>query len=227
MGSEVAQASKSQVPALRDPRIITAEDIAIPRLYIGQAISKPVEEGLVKSGNIFTAQDDSDPDPQVLAEGGEADTDGVVIHVLDLRKGISRSIDGVLETWAYNDPNAPVPCKETGAWTVYTYFVAIPEYADDIPFRWLLSRSAQPAAQKINTVLMRNKGGTPPYEYAFRVTTTKRSNKKGQQYFVPRVAQIEPASASVQVAADLYSLVEANQARVSAAHSADNNDPSI
>lgn len=207
----------------RDPYAITADDIAIPRLYLGQAISKPVEEGLVKSGQFFVAQDDSDPDPQVVADVGES----FDLHVLDLRKGISRSIEGVLESWAFDDPTAPVPCKETGAWTTYTYIVAIPAAATDLPYRWLLSRSAQPAAQKINVTILRNQDSTPIYKHGFRISATKRANKKGQQFYVPQVAQIEPTNDSLVVAEALFPIAQAKRAQIEAATARDNADPSL
>jgi hypothetical protein len=226
MGSEVATQAPAGVPDLKrptDPYSLTADDIAVPRLYLGQAISKPVEEGLVKSGEFFVAQDDSDPDPQVVAANGEE----FRLHILGWRKGISRSIDGVLESWAFDDPTAPVPSKHTGAWTTYTYYVAIPAVATDLPYRWLLSRTQQPAAQKINTTILRNQDTIPPWKLAFEVSSTKRANKKGQQFYVPQVAQVEPTSEELEVAEALYAIAEAKRQQIDSQAARDAADPSL
>jgi len=216
MGSDVAVQQEGQVPALRgdSARTLTAEDISFPRLYIGQAISNAVQDGLVAIGDIFVATDGDDPDPQVIAEDG--DEDGVLFHVLDLRKGISRTTDdGGLETWAYDDELAPKPGKATGAWVSYMYFLAIPDVDEDVPVRFLLSRSGQPAARKINTVLLRlNEAGEAHYNQAFRLTTAERMNREKKRYRVPRIRPVEPTEQSLEVATKLYSLVQQNQQKV-------------
>lgn len=196
--TEVAVPEKGNLPALAfdGTQALTVEDIALPRLYVAQAITNAVQEGTVKSGALFVAQDADDPDPAILADRG--DEDGVTLHVLALRRGKSRSIDGVLETWRYDDPNVP-----DDAWTTYTYATAIPSYETDLPIRWLLTRTGRPAAQKINTVLLRLPDDTPPYTVAFKVTTVERSNDKGR-YYIPRVTPTEPTDENVEVAADLY-----------------------
>lgn len=210
MSDALAVPEQAQVPDLvrADPaRTITAEDLAFPRLYIGQSISKHVKRREVDEGDLFVAQDADDPDPQIVAPVGSEE--GVLFHVLDLRKGKSRSIDGVLETWRYDDPNVPAD-----AWTTYTYFVALPEVDEDLPFRWLLTKSGRPAAQKINTVLQRLSGTKPPHEVAFRVTTGIKTNKKGQEYYVARVRPVEPTEKSLEVARTMASLVEQSQDKV-------------
>lgn len=217
MGADLA-APQTAVPDLvrrTAANTITVDDIKFDRLYIGQAISEPVQQGLVKVGDLFTAQDKDDPAPNILAKAG--DKNGVVFHYLDLRKGKSRSLQGVLETWKYDDPNVP-----QDAWTTYSYFIAIPEAADDIPFRLLLTRTGRSAAQKINTILMRASGSQPPYELAFRITTDLRQNDKGK-FYVPLVAPIEADAKSIAVARDLYEQVHANQDKVDAASA----EPSI
>jgi hypothetical protein len=208
-GTEVA-VQEGQVPALRrDPaRDLTLEDVSLQRLYLGQAISKAVVRGRVKFGDIFVADDKDDPNPTILATGDDAhgeDATGVTFHVLDLRKGKSRSIQGVLETWRYDDPNAP-----QDAWTTYTFFIAVPSYDEEAPLRYLLTKTARPTAQKINTVLARLPEGEPYYRTAFRLTCEHTQNEKGE-YYVPRVTPVDASEESIAVAANLYRLLAASE----------------
>jgi hypothetical protein len=199
-GTEIAEQQKGQVPALVNPNsALTGEDLAPPRLYVGQAISNAVQDGLVQAGAIFVAQDSDDPDPQVLAEKGSED--GVLFHVLALRKGKSISENGELRTFRFDDPDAPAE-----AWTTYTYALLVPDYDTVLPVRWLLTRTGRPAAQKINTVLFRQAGDQPSYAVAFRVTTVERSNDRGR-YFVPRVHPAEATDENIEAAAKLATVL--------------------
>jgi hypothetical protein len=220
-GSEVATTEGGNLPALRfdGGTTLTAEDLALPRLYVAQAITNAVQDGNVTAGALFVAQDSDDPDPVTLAEKGS--DEGVLIHVLALRKGKSLSVDGSLETWRYDDPNAP-----SDAWTTYTYAIAIPEYDSEIPCRWLLTRTGRPAAQKLNTVLARLSGQKPPYSVAFRVTTVERSNDRGR-YFIPRVAPTEATDENVEIAGRLYAQIGDSFAGSSSNQQAATADPAI
>ena len=217
-GTEVTEAVKGGVPALaHQPSLeIEAEDVALPRMYLGQFTSDHVKDKTsdVNAGDIFAAVGSDDPDPKVLYDG---EGDGVLIHVLGLRKGKSLSVDGELETWAFDDPDAPVE-----AWTTYNYFVFLPEVDNDVPYKWLCTRSAKPAAQQINTVLKRAEGRGPSWSVAFRVTTAHRSNKKGEWY-VPRVRQVEPDEKHVARAEALAQMI----AGVSAEANATGEEPAI
>ncbi len=218
MGTDVTQVQEGQVPALRQDasNTLTAADISFPRLYLGQAISNSVQDGNVAIGDYFVATDGDDPDPNVIASSPESADEGVLLYVLDLRKGISRSTeDGGLDTWAFDAPDAPAPGKATGAWVSYTYFVALPEVDEDIPVRYLLSRSGQPAARKINTILLRlNESGTPHYQQAFRLYQAERANREKKRYRIPRIASVEGTDASRAIAEKLYAKVAENQGSV-------------
>lgn len=219
--TEVAVPEASQVPDLRsrpanDARTLTVEDVKFPRLYIGQSISKHVERDQVKSGDLFVAQDNTDPAPTVLAKRGS--DKGVVFYVLDLRKGISRTDPETkrLDTWAWDDPEAPRPSKATGAWVSYTYFAVIPEYDDETVVRILFSRSGRSAAQKINTVLLRLQGEKPSYEAPFKLTTESRSNDAGSWY-QPLITPVEPTDEGLEAARALVDLIESAEDQVTAA----------
>jgi hypothetical protein len=216
-GSTEVAVQEGQVPALRDrSQTLTAEDLAFPRLYIGQDISEAVKSKLAESGDLFLASDQYDPDPSVLAKKGSET--GVTFYVVGWRKGISRSIDGQLDTWKFDDPTAPPYGPGTDAWISYTYFVAIPGVEEDVPVRFLISRTSQPAARKINTVLNRLGGEAPYYKQAFRLTTELRHRKEGPgTFYVAVVLPVEGTDEGREVAAKLAGLVDSQPDRVSAA----------
>ena len=204
MSGKAVATAKSAVPALATtPALeIGAEDIALPRLYIGQYMSDAVKDRNIDvgAGDIFVASGKDDPDPQVLWVAG-SDKPGPVVHVLSLRRGKSISEGGELVLFDYNDPDAPPE-----AWVTYNYMIAIPSFDEEIPVKWLLTRTGKPAAQQMNTVLKKNEGRGPSWVNAFEVTTDQRENKKGE-YFVPRVRKVEADDAAVKVAESLAAVV--------------------
>lgn len=215
--TEVTQREGAQVPALAQTPAteITADDVALPKLKIGQFMSNAVQENLVPAGSLFTSLDQDDPDPQVLWEPGN--DDGVTFYVLSLRKGKSVSEGGELVTFDFNDPDAP-----PDAWVTYTYAIAIPEVDEDLPFKFLLTRTGKPAAQQINLILKKNAAAGPSYGIAFEVRTAERSNDKGK-FFVPRVRQVEADAKQVEVAERLALMIAGEPA----AAQATGDEPSI
>jgi hypothetical protein len=124
----------------------------------------------------------------------------VDFYVLDLKKGKSLSVDGNLFTYAFDDPDAPEKC-----WTTYTYLIAAPAVSEQIPLRWLLTRTGRPTAQRINQVISLNAGQKPIYACGFNLTTKETKNDKGR-FFVPVVTPIEPTDEGLKVAEQLYTL---------------------
>lgn len=205
MGTQVAKQEKAAVPDLvRTPAFeITAEDVALPRLYIGQYMSNHVQEKIVAAGDIYVATGADDPEPEVLYDGKG---DGALVHVLSLKKGKSASVDGELELFDFDDPNAP-----EDAWVTYNYVIALPEYDYEVPAKWLLTRTGRPTAQRINTVLKKNEARLPAYANAFRVTTAERKNEKGK-FFVPQLRHVEANEDDVKIAEALAIMVSGNTA---------------
>lgn len=191
---------ESAVPDLvRTPALtITAEDIALPRIYLGQFMSQAVQDGLVKAGQIFSATGADDPDPTILwsSDGKGVFKDGVPIYVLTIKKGKSWTAGPgeELQLFDYDDPAAPAD-----AWVTYDYVVSIPEVDDQVPFKLLLTRTGKPAALQINTVLLKNATAGPSWNTKFVLTTAARENNKGK-YFVPRVAVGEAVASEVEIA---------------------------
>lgn len=197
------QRAAGQVPDLvRTPALtITAEDVALPRLYVAQYMSSAVQEQLVKAGSIFAALSGDDPDPVVLYDPAKKDAAGVVFYVIGLRKGKSFSdkeeTNGELLLWDYDDPNA-----DARAWVTYNYTLYVPELDDELPCKFLLTRTGKQTALKINTVLKKQSIAGPAWINAFKLTTAPRENTKGK-FFVAQVAQIEADPAQVEKAGAL------------------------
>lgn len=207
--TEVSTTSTS-VPALANtPALeISAEDVALPRIYLGQHMSEHVQESRVPYGSIFTALGSDDPDPEVLYENG--DDAGVIVHVLAMRKGKSYSDGGDLELFAFNDPAAPPE-----AWTTYNYVVTLPEQDPEVPYKWLLTKTGTPAARQINLILSKYAARGPAYSFAFEAKTAKRENDKGK-FVVPQVAQVEAKPENVAIAESLLVMVSGDSAEVAA-----------
>lgn len=202
---------ESKVPDLvATPALtITAEDVALPRLYIGQYMSQAVQEQRVKAGCIFSATGKDDPDPQVLWEHGSK-KDGVRFHVIGLRKGKSISDGGELVLFDYDDQAAP-----PDAWVTYNYTLAVPEVDQDVPFKLLLTRTGRPAALKINTVLKKNAILGPAWDSAFVLTTAARENAKGK-FFVAQVTPVAAQPDHVKVAESLALMMSSSAPEVDA-----------
>lgn len=212
MASKAVAETRSAVPAMvhRPALEIDGGDIALPRLYIGQFMSDAVKDGIVRAGSIYAATGQDDPDPQVLATGdpkvGVSRDDGVIVHILGMRKGKSFSDGGELQLFDFNDPSAP---KE--AWVTYNYTVCLPEIDAEVPFKWLLTKSGSATAKSINMVLM--KSGAPAHEIAFKFWTAKRENQKGE-WFVAQAARVDADAQNVEIAERLSAMVAGQTAEV-------------
>lgn len=201
-GTDVEQSEQSSVPALAGTPSseLSAEDIALPSLKLGQFMSDHVQEKIVPAGCLFTRLDQDDPDPAVLWEQGSEDL--LRFHVLSLEKGKSVSEDGELVRFAYDDPDAPAD-----AWVTYNYVIALPKVDPELPYKFLLTRTGKPAAQSINTVLIKNAASGPAHAIAFDLDCAERKNKKGK-YFVPRAKHVEADPEDVEVAANLAAQIQ-------------------
>lgn len=201
-GTSVA-ASRGALPELASTPALDlgADDIVLPRLYIGQFMSDHVQQQLVKPGSLFLAAGSEDPDPQVLWELDEKSKlkDDVVLHVLSLRRAKSFSEGGELQRYDYDDPAAP-----EGAWVTYNYMIALPAVSDEVPAKLLLTRTGKPAAQQINTILKKNESRGPAWQSAFKLTTAVRENPKGK-FFVPRIGIATATAEGTAIAESLAS----------------------
>jgi hypothetical protein len=190
-GSKVAERPAAQVPDLiRTPALeITAQDVVLPRIKMGQYMSGAVKEQLVNPGQLYATVGQDDPDPMILG-------DEITFYVLHVRRGKSFSEPGgELQRYDFDDPDAPAK-----AWVTFDYTIAVPEFDAGTPFKLLLTKTGMPAARQLNTILLR--ATVPQYSLAFRLATKKRENAKGE-FFVPQIALVEGDPAQIQAVMDL------------------------
>jgi hypothetical protein len=188
----------SAVPALAYDAAssVSAEDIAIPTIYMGQRAQSLVEAGFAKPGDIYSAQSQDDSDAQVLWEYGSKD-EGVLIIPLHLRKSWSFSPGAgmQLEIWPFEArgrdyPDGPPlddPDPKKRAWLTYNYTLLVPEVDPQMPYRTRFYRSGVPAAQKINFEQAKD----PGHLHAFRWVTTERSRQGVGKWYIPQLVNAE------------------------------------
>lgn len=212
MTSKAVDAPVSSIPDLRPtPALqLTAEDIALPRLHVCQFSSKAFQAKLVDAGEIYSSVGQDDQDPETLAQP-------LRVHVIGMRKGKSFAEDGELQRFDFDDPDAPA-----GAWVTYDYSMVLPDYDATTPYKFLLTKSATPAARQMNAVLIR--ASRPLYEIAFEITTDARENPKGK-FWVPRVKVVEATQEASEIAGQLYELITPQGAE--AAMGSGNDTPEI
>jgi hypothetical protein len=198
---EFVTTEQNQLPQLASTAasIITADDVALPRIYVGQPVSHSVASGNAKAGSIYAAADAEDPEPVLLYEPGRP---GLVIYPLRLVKGWSLPQAGEFRTFAYEDPNVP-----EDAWLAYHYDLLVPAVDLELPCRFTLSKTGTPTARKINTVIKRHEP-RPPWELAFLLTTMPRQNERGR-WFVAQAASAKPKPEHVHRAAEIAALMPA------------------
>lgn len=203
-GTDVAPQEPAGVPALAGTPAteLNAEDIALSKIKFGQGQSNAVQDGIVPLNCIYATTGPDDPDPVVLWEQG--DEKPLRLHVLALKKGKSISVDGELELYAYDDPNAPAE-----AWVTYNYVVVLPDHDTEMPYKLLLSKSSKPAAQAINTVVAKN-ATTPAYKLAFDLVVKPRENAKGK-FCVAQIRHVEASDEGIEVAEKLLAMVPQEQ----------------
>ena len=198
----VAVPPKQEIAPLYDRNTfdIGTEDIALPKVYICQPLTKAVQDEIAKAGDVIVAAGSEDPDAEVVysfKQGGE----GVLFRVLRLDRSKSYSEPGgQLQTWAYDDPNA-----HADAWTVYTYTVILPEVDPDMPHKFLLTRSNRGTAKRMNLVLAKALQKGSLYDIAFRLTTEPKSNEKGKWHIAK--VRVDDTDVGLEDAASLSDMV--------------------
>lgn len=182
---EVAERASAVPDLVHKPTFeITSDDIALPRIYLGQYSSDAVKERRVEPGAIFAGDGPEDPMPTILVEPGGKP--GMLFYVLDMKKGKSYSEPGEsLQLYDFNDPSAPAD-----AWVTYNYTIFVPEFDEDVPCKLLLTRSGRPSALGMNRIIKKNEGTMAAWQHAFRLTAKERPHPSGK-YFVAQVAYPE------------------------------------
>ena len=189
------------VPALAPTpaTTISAEDIIIPRLYVGNPLSKAVKHKRASYGDLYLAAGPDDPEAQVVYEAG-SDAPGVLVHVLHLLKRKSWAPKGEQPiSWDFDDPEA-----HEDAWITYNYTLFLPEIDPDMPVKLLLTKSGRTTARRINTVLGRGAG--PLWGSAFRLTSAEQKSTD-HEWMTVEAAQVTAEPAHVAQAGELFTLI--------------------
>lgn len=179
----IAERAAELMPYRSAAETIGAEDLAIPRMMVGQPTSGAVQDGLVASGAIYVGSDANDPEPVIVHKPG-AKT-GVLVHPIALRK-----------QWACTDEAgdfrladylaAEVP---EDAQLAYTFVLLVPEYDPELPVSLMLKSTGTQTAKKICLAIKRAEPA-PPWSVAFRLTTVPRQNDRGR-WHVPQAISAE------------------------------------
>lgn len=222
----------TQVPDLAPTpaTMVSFEDISPPTLYVAQRSSGAVGEGLVNYGDLFVAQSGDDPEPTVLWEFGST-SEGVLFHPLHMFKTWTHSDGSNLQSWDYGDGTPPdeavALADSTGKplFRTYNFTLFVPDYDAEMPVNLRLnSKSARPAANKINMDVSR--GGGAWQDHAFRVTTVKKE-KGANKWAVPVVVGASPEPANVESATRLRDLIMPGIIRRMQRDAATTNAPAI
>ena len=166
----IAERAAELMPYRSAAETISAEDLAIPRMTVGQSTAAAVQDGLVPPGAMYVASDANDPEPVMLHKPG--DKTGVLIHPIALRK-----------QWAYTDEAgdfrladylaADVP---EDAQLAYTFVLLVPEFDPELPVSLMLKSTATQTAKKICLAIKRAEPA-PPWSVAFRLTTVRAAER--------------------------------------------------
>lgn len=220
--SEAIAERESATPALayNASTEVTTEDIALPRIKLGQHMSEHVQEKRVEFASIFSELGPDDPEPVTLSDGKKP----VRFYVLaGPVKGWSYSEPGEdLETWRFDDPN-----RHPDAWVTYKYVIAVPKGETELPYSILLTRTSAPAAKQLNTILTKAAQHGPTEEVALELNTAQK--RKGPHQWA--IAQIRRASVpekdkakDLAIVKDLIGLARASSA---ARTPAESNEPTV
>lgn len=191
---------------------VDKNDVALPKIKLGHPQNAAVVDGLVPAYSIFSTLGADDAEPQVLHEVDKGD--GVLIHVLNVRKRKSivldkngqptKERDGELHIWDFRDEAAHPLAK-----TNYTFDLCLPEVDPDVPFTLFMKATATPAARNIITVLLKNSERGPSYINAFRLTS-KKNSKDEFRWATPVIKIVEATDEGVAASSVLSELVHAN-----------------
>lgn len=194
---------------------LDADDIVLPRIYIGQPQSNAVSAKMAEVGDIYSACSQDGTDAEVLlADKDMENSDGITMHVLSMRKGKSYKDPetGEFNSYTFNDPDAPFEAD-----TTYNYMVCLPEFDAQLPYKLLLKRSGAPTARLINTILSKHINRGPCWEVPLLLKSFKRNNPKGASgvYYIARVArkaiespaEIKEHNANIELCVEMASIL--------------------
>lgn len=176
------------------PEDTTAEDVSLPRIKVGEHNNDRVKSKSsdIEYGDIFTETSNEDPEPQVLARGGDevgtVTTPPILFFVLaPVRISYSWNEQGTDEfvVAGLNDPRTIAQIEAFGSkgkdkWIPrkgYNLLVALPEVDQQLPYKLLLKGMSSQAYRHLDTELRKTGGERPFWEVPFHLTA--KQAKKG------------------------------------------------
>ena len=188
MGNDVALKTDN-MPSLYSPggsADLDAGDLLMSKVYLMQDLSYLVKQRLFVPGDavIAMAADDEGAKPLVTEDNPEA-----TLYILDRQRTVIRDEDGQFEFLANDYRPGP---EERDVWVGFNYLVLAPDVDPDMPAKWLLIKTAGTFVyRRLNTIIEQASARGAEGPYAIKITTSKRANKKGQEYAVFQVAPSE------------------------------------
>ena len=173
--------------AADNPYNLTAQDVILPRLRIAQYQSFAFKKGLAGYGDLVVGIGKEDPQPIVVAKGGDPLGEPLRFYVHRIYSGFNYREDptdtnltfgplgGTFQQalqFTQGDPRR--------VYQKHDFALTVPAY-EDLPVRFLMtSKWGGPAAKWINTqigIALRKQEN--PLELAFQIVTRQSSNAKG------------------------------------------------
>jgi hypothetical protein len=187
--SEIVPSTGAALPAMPNSGFsqdeLGLDDIKLPRIYLQQALSEFVKNGDARPGDIVMAGDTDDVPFHLLDRKNGPDS--FTAYVVSRKKFAATTSGGGIEFHPDNkrDPQDPE------SWEGWFFDLAVP--GEQLPVRWMLWKTAgRRAAQSINTLIQRALGNGDTDPVCIEVKTKATTNKRGQEYFVPVIANGVP-----------------------------------
>lgn len=172
---------------------VDAGEVQLPSIYLQAALSKAVQSGTCKPGDVILALGADDPDPVFLI-GGPEGRESFDAYIVSRKRVFTTTRNGRLEFLPARDFDDP------DCWEGFNYLLSIPTVDDVIPARLLLTRMAgRIASKRLNFFIDRqlHAGSDDPAHVRF--TISSRTNNKGHNFHVFQTASIPPGE-DVEVA---------------------------
>lgn len=118
----------------------------LPSVYLLQGLSKAVQNGIGKPGQVIVGLGADDPDPTFLIEEKDGKFDA---YILDRRKSYARYGQGGQMDWLDKDEyDEARRAGDRDVWVNWHYTIAVPSVDETVPMRLMLSRTAGLKASK-------------------------------------------------------------------------------
>lgn len=206
--TEIATTTEAGLPALpemgfaRSTDDVTLNDIVLPKIYLQQQLSEFVKSGDAKSGDVVYAGG-VDGYPTHLI-GGDSGATEFTAYVINREKFAATTAGGGITF----HPDKQRDPDDDESWEGWFFDLAIPSHEQTLPIRWMLWKTAgAPAAKAINTMIQKRLGEGDTDPLAIRVRVKTKTNRKGQEYFVPTIAPAQPDDEGLEVAKRVRDLV--------------------